>query len=245
VSQIPLPFGRPLRSGAPEVLVSGARTYLLHFARERRARRFILRVRPDGALRVTLPPWGSRDDARVFVRQHLEWADRERARQLSRALSPRAWTHGSAIPFRGRMVRLEVALAGFDAVVTYAERKIVVPAGTPDFRPLVERDLHVVAEDELPPRLFELAREHGLAPSRVTIRDQRSRWGSCSPRGAIGLNWRLVLMPVHVRDYVLLHELMHLREPNHSRRFWRHVERACPGFREAERWLKEHGSTLF
>jgi predicted metal-dependent hydrolase len=74
---------------------------------------------------------------------------------------------------------------------------------------------------------------------RVAIRDQRSRWGSCSPRRDISLNWRLVMMPAEVRDYVLLHELAHLRVPNHSRRFWRLLDEICPSWRAARRWLRE------
>ena len=80
--------------------------------------------------------------------------------------------------------------------------------------------------------------------SRVSIRNQRSRWGSCSSRGAIALNWRLIQMPAEVSDYVILHELMHLREPNHSRQFWREVAAVCDGWRDAERWLKLHGRAL-
>jgi predicted metal-dependent hydrolase len=96
------------------------------------------------------------------------------------------------------------------------------------------------ARTELPARLRQLAAQHGFEAGRVTIRDQRSRWGSCSPSGDISLNWRLVTMPNAVRDYVLLHELAHLREPNHSRRFWRLVSRICPTWRDARRWLREY-----
>ena len=78
----------------------------------------------------------------------------------------------------------------------------------------------------------------------MTVRNQRSRWGSCSRRGTISLNWRLIQAPVFVRDYLILHELAHLKEMNHSRRFWREVARLCPDFAQAERWLKEHASLL-
>jgi predicted metal-dependent hydrolase len=111
--------------------------------------------------------------------------------------------------------------------------------------PHVEQDLKARAHRELPPRLLALAAAHGLTVGRITIRDQRSRWGSCSAKGHIALNYRLMLMPDSVRDYILVHELMHLRQPDHSRRFWRLVEAACPGFRDAERWLRRHGSSLF
>jgi predicted metal-dependent hydrolase len=79
---------------------------------------------------------------------------------------------------------------------------------------------------------------------RIAVRDQRSRWGSCSARGAIMLNWRLIQMPPEVADYVMLHELVHLVQPNHSRRFWRAVEGVCADWRVAERWLRQHGREL-
>jgi predicted metal-dependent hydrolase len=75
----------------------------------------------------------------------------------------------------------------------------------------------------------------------VTVRSQRTRWGSCSPSGRISLNWRLVQMPESVRDYVLLHELTHLLHLNHSKRFWRELERVCPWHRDARGWLKANG----
>ena len=110
--------------------------------------------------------------------------------------------------------------------------------------PDVEAALRQQALKELPPRLLELAALHGLTVRRITIRGQRSRWGSCSPKGHIALNYRLMLMPPAVREYILIHELMHLKQADHSRKFWRHVEAACPDFREAERWLNKHGSAL-
>lgn len=109
----------------------------------------------------------------------------------------------------------------------------------------LDRELRVRAGRELPPQLLALAAQHGLAVTRVSIRNQRSRWGSCSPAGHISLNFRLLLMPAEVREYILIHELMHLRQANHSIRFWREVERACPEFRMAERWLRKNGASLF
>ena len=94
------------------------------------------------------------------------------------------------------------------------------------------------AKRELPRRLQELAAQHGLAVSRVSIRDQRWRWGSCSPRGHICLNWRLVEMPDAVRDYVLIHELMHLKRMDHSPAFWKLVAAVCPEYKKARAWLR-------
>ena len=101
------------------------------------------------------------------------------------------------------------------------------------------------AKAELPHQLLALARQHGVAVTRVSIRNQRSRWGACSAKGSITLNWRLILVPDFVREYVMVHELMHRRELNHSKRFWGHVRAACPRYREARQWLLTEGHRLF
>jgi len=106
------------------------------------------------------------------------------------------------------------------------------------------RDARVRARRELAPRLLELAAAHGLVVSRISIRDQRSRWGSCGRDGHICLNWRLVLMPSEVRDYILLHELMHLRRMDHSPAYWKLVEEVCPKYRAAREWLRRNGPSL-
>jgi hypothetical protein len=108
-----------------------------------------------------------------------------------------------------------------------------------------EAILRARASKELPAALLALAAAHEISVTRVSVRNQRSRWGACSARGAITLNWRLVLVPDFVREYVLVHELMHRRELNHSRRFWRHVAAACPRYDEARHWLRTEGQRLF
>ena len=104
--------------------------------------------------------------------------------------------------------------------------------------------LRARAQAELPVRLLELAASHGLAVTRVSIRNQRTRWGSCGRDGHVCLNWRLVAMPEWVQDYVMIHELMHLRRLDHSPAYWRLVAAAFPRFREARQWLRAHGPEL-
>jgi predicted metal-dependent hydrolase len=99
--------------------------------------------------------------------------------------------------------------------------------------PEVERELRDRAKGELPARLLELAVLHGLTVNRISVRNQRWRWGSCSRKGRICLNWRLVQMPDSVRDYVMIHELMHLKRMDHSPKFWKLVAGACPDFKSA------------
>lgn len=106
------------------------------------------------------------------------------------------------------------------------------------------RGLQARARLDLPARLLDLAAVHSLAVSRVSVRNQRTRWGSCGRDGHISLNWRLILMPAWVRDYVMIHELMHLRRLDHSRHYWRLVAEAYPTYENARQWLRVHGPSL-
>jgi predicted metal-dependent hydrolase len=119
------------------------------------------------------------------------------------------------------------------------------PRQRPALDPAAEAALRRRAQHELPAQLVALAEQHQISVGRISIRNQRTRWGACSPSGSITLNWRLIQVPDFVREYVLLHELMHRRELNHSRRFWRLVAACCPRMREARAWLKEEGKTLW
>jgi len=175
----------------------------LEFVRHPRARRYVIRVRADGTVRVTLPRWGSRRGAELFAHQQQGWIERQRRRIAEREPAP---------------------------VPAHSAEEIAA--------------LRARAKEELPPELLRLAAVHGLTVSRVSVRNQRWRWGSCSPNGHICLNWRLVLMPDPVREYVLVHELMHLRRLDHSRAFWKLVAAACPEFEEARKWLRANGQLL-
>jgi hypothetical protein len=120
------------------------------------------------------------------------------------------------------------------------ERRRIAAARSSCLVDLTSEDVKLVRERaarELPARTREVALRLGLSVARVSVRDQRSRWGSCSPSGHICLNWRLVAMPGWIRDYVIVHELMHLECMDHSPAFWKLVAEACPEYREARRWL--------
>jgi hypothetical protein len=236
--QLDLPFLRTESAPAPPPPPA------IDFVRVRTARRYILRVRPDGSLRVTLPRWGSRADALRFVATQRGWIARQR--QKLGEQSPREWQDGSCILLRGVPVAIRLEERDGATCAVYGDRSVRLPdGGRPDLRRVIERDLRRAAAEFLVPRVAALAAQHELAYERVTVRGQRSRWGSCSRKGTISLNFRLIQLPPEVCDYILVHELMHLRQQNHSRRFWRLVEKACPEFREAERWLRTHGTMLF
>lgn len=191
--QLGLPFAepRPPAESAPDPPAA------IYFVRHRRARRYLLRVEPDGRVRVTIPRGGSQREAAAFLHRHLAWVHRQQASLQA-------------------------------SVFSSAER-----------RAWRER-----ARSELPARLRDLAVRHGMTVHRVSVRNQRTRWGSCGRDGHICLNWRLVVMPDWVRDYVLVHELMHLKRLDHSPAYWRLVAAACPRYREAREWLRAHGPGL-
>jgi predicted metal-dependent hydrolase len=216
------------------------------FVRHRRARRYILRVLSDGTLRVTLPRWGVKRDAQAFVEASRDWIARQRLRRVARVPAVRPWTPGTRVLVDG----IEAALrtqphSGGTAVWCDTTLVAVVRTLPADLRPVVEGWLRERARRQLPDELMSLAAAHDISVARVSIRNQRSRWGSCSPSGTITLNWRLVHVPPFVREYVLLHELMHRRQMNHSRRFWRLVAACCPRHADARRWLRVEGALLW
>ncbi len=212
------------------------------FVRNGRARRYILRVLPDASVRVTIPRHGSRREAEAFVRTRTRWiADRRQEIETSRRDT--RWRAGQSVWWRGIRHIVEVTARGERVAIRCGELHDEAPAGD-DYRPVLEPLMRACAAIELPRRLRELAACHGLTVRRVTVRNQRSRWGSCSRDGDIALNWRLLQMPVAVCDYVLLHELMHLREANHSPRFWAHVAAVCPDYASARAWLRAEGLAL-
>jgi predicted metal-dependent hydrolase len=174
------------------------------------------------------------DEATIFVRH------RKARRYILRVLDE--GTLKVTLPWRGSKRQARAFVDQNAAWIAQQRRKVLT-------RPRVvladEVLLRRRAARELPPALLALAKLHGISVTRVSIRNQRSRWGACSARGSITLNWRLIVVPAFVRDYVMIHELMHRRELNHSKRFWRHVRAACPHYREARQWLLTEGQQYF
>ena len=216
----------------------------LVLVRHPRARRYLLRLTLDGAARVTIPRGGSATEARRFAERSKDWLEQALQRQAARPVRPQQWTMETPILFRGESVVIENVTDRAGNAIRFGSEVVKVTSGVSDFRPMIEKQLWRLAAQELPPRVMTFAAQHHIAVSRVSVRNQKSRWGSCSRRGTISLNWRLIQTPLHVQDYIILHELMHCREMNHSARFWREVEQVCPDFQVAERWLKQNASLL-
>lgn len=218
----------------------GDRELDVRLKRNARARRYILRVSADAAVQITVPRYGSVSDALAFATNNRPWI----ARQLSRQPRPAAWGRGTEIYFRGGLVSIGLDLDCRRAYATFSNQRIAVEPDQ-DLRPPIEAHLRRLATQELPPRVHALATAHAIAITGVSVRNQRARWGSCSAGRRISLNWRLIQTPPTIRDYVIVHELMHCLEMNHSPRFWRRVAAAYPDYAAAETWLRSHQRHLF
>ncbi|WP_255558814.1 M48 family metallopeptidase [Horticoccus luteus] len=214
------------------------------YERSATAQRYRLTLRRDGVAVAVIPRRGSQREAEQFVAQQAAWLERARARQARRPRAAEVWTVGTRVLWRGELEEIRVAATGARPQVCLAADVFRVARIEGDLRATLEAQFARRAKIELPARTWELAAVTGVDVKHVTVRNQRSRWGSCSSGGTISLNWRLVQTPDFVRDYIVFHELMHLREMNHSARFWARVEEVCPAWREAEHWLKRNGSLV-
>ena len=235
-------FARLTQTTSPseEWLMVGNRPTRLVLVRHPRARRYVLRLKKDGSVRVTIPRIGSAERGREFARQHSAWIERQIIRQSAKPRPPKTWEIGSKILYRGAWVELVDVLQEGQASVRFGDQTVPVLDAKADLRPPLEQYLRDLATPELVARTLELAHEHGMTVRRVSVRNQRSRWGSCSRRGTVSLNWRLLQVPPLVRDYIILHELVHFQHMNHSRSFWQAVAKVCPDWEAAELWLKQN-----
>ncbi len=206
--------------------------------RSARARRVRVNVRDHTHVEVVLPQRASQGAAAAAVRELSPWIERRLA-EGRRALALVA-ERGERVPYLGRSLAL-VPQPGRTRAHLSGER-LLVPAG--DYRPAVERLYRRLARGEVAARLDAAVAATGLSYTSLSIRSQSTRWASCSTTGAMSFNWRLLLAPEPVLDYVVWHEVCHLRVRDHSPRFWALVERRCPGWREQRDWLRRNGATL-
>jgi len=206
--------------------------------RSARARRVRVTVEPLGAVQVVLPAGASERAAAAAVRELAPWIERrlERAHSARRALA----TRGATVPYLGEPLAL-VPEAGRRRVHRRGAA-LLVPQGDP--RAALERFYRRAARVEIAARLDRATASIGATYAGLAIRQQRTRWASCSPRGQMSFNWRLMLAPARVLEYVVWHEVCHLQVADHSPRFWRLLDARLPSWREDRAWLAEHGATL-
>jgi predicted metal-dependent hydrolase len=223
-------MGEVIRLDDPAILV--------RLRRSARARRFTLSLRPgDADARLTAPACARDRETRDFLDRHAEWLRAALARR------PPGVTvaHGVAVPVDGRLVTV-AAVERRRTACRLEDGALLAPAEAPG--PAVAAFLRRRAQLALAPAAHRAAALLGRRIGRISFRDTRSRWGSCTASGDLAFSWRLAMAPPEVRDYVAVHEAAHLVEMNHGPRFWRLVAELRPDFRVQRAWLRREGAGL-
>jgi predicted metal-dependent hydrolase len=206
-----------------------------------RARRIVVRVHPGtGEVIVTAPSRGGMAPALAFARRETQWI----AGQLKRLPQPVALAPGASVPYLGISHPIRHSDAKGPAPVWVEQGAILVSGRAEHAGRRLLDFFKREARAQFAARALDYATRLGTRPSRITVRDTKSRWGSCSTQGALSFCWRLILAPDYVWDYVVAHEVAHLKEMNHSPRFWAHVKSLTPETVRARSWLREHGRML-
>jgi len=220
-------------------------TYQVRLRRHRQARRYTLRIHSaTGEVQLTMPPRGSVKEARAFAQKHGAWI----ATRLNRLPQAVPFAPGTVLPLRGVDMRIEHRRGERGTVWSEigddGAQMLCVAGEAPYIARRIGDFLKREAKRDLEAASRRAADQLDVKIKRVSIRDQASRWGSCSSTGVLSYSWRLIFAPPFVLDYLAAHEVAHLVEMNHSRRFWRLVERICPHYPHAKAWLDAHGAAL-
>jgi predicted metal-dependent hydrolase len=222
-----------------EIEIAGRRL-AIEFKRNAQARRIVVRLTRTGeGIAVIVPRGAARAEALAFVETSRPWI----AARLAREPDPIRLGAGVIVPLRGEPHDVR-ALSGRRGTVLAISRAIWVPGGPEHCGRRLRDWLIGEARRDLVAASQKYAAMMSVRVRRVSVRDQRARWGSCSSSGDLSYSWRLILAPGDVLDYVAAHEVAHLRHMNHGPRFWRLVLTHCPGAARAKRWLKSHGAEL-
>lgn len=225
-------------SDGPQVEIDG-RTYPLVVRKNRRAKKLRLRVEAPGKITLTVPHRNSIRTALDFLRSEGQWLQD----QLEKLPSAIPFQPGGSLMFRGKYYQLghKDQLRG---LVEITDDHIVVPGLIEHYPRRITDWLKSQARIELTKAANDHARALGTPFLSLRVRDTKTRWGSCSARGALNFSWRLILAPEHVLRYVVIHEVCHLTEHNHSPAFWRLVKARAPEYSQAQDWLKMNGAAL-
>ena len=221
----------------------------------RRAKRVFVKVSLESGLEVVYPAGRQTPTPEDLLRAKSDWVivSLRRIRQASANHFRRKYEDGEIFLVRGVSFRLKLRCDDAGRKATTELRgdalELTLPPGAcyDDLewrRDAILRFYRQLAQDYLPTRVAELASEYGFSYNRLRIKHQKTRWGSCSAKGNINLNLRLIMAPCEAIDYVIIHELCHLRELNHSKQFWTQVESCCPEYRNWIAWFKQHRAQL-
>ncbi|KQR79363.1 M48 family metallopeptidase [Rhizobium sp. Leaf341] len=235
---------RPVTKTVVKTLVIDERSVPLTIRQNPRATRMTLRIEPGGrALKMTIPPGLPDREVTQFLDRHQAWL----SSRLARFSGESVLEDGGMIFVRGVAHRIERTgrLRGVTESVVIDDEPVLRVSGAPEH---LGRRIADFLKKEARKDLEHLAPSHALQVGRpiksLTLRDTRSRWGSCAVDGALNFSWRIVMAPPYVIDYLAAHEVAHLKEMNHGPNFWALCEQLCVRTPEARHWLKRNGTLL-
>lgn len=233
-----------------EITLSDHRKLTCQFRRSARARRLRMQIDNEGRLTVVAPWLATEKGIQVFIRQHTPWIEKQKSKieKQKELRAKRTYHTGDVFYYFGEKVTLNVLPSDRrrpalkvrdDKLIITLYRKISKPDGITAIKKTIEDFYRKKAEEVLHDRLQFFNEHYDFSYHKVTLRNQKTRWGSCSRAGNLNFNWRLIMAPIEVIDYVVVHELCHLKQMNHSARFWNLVAEMIPDYKAAGKWLKE------
>ena len=229
---------------------SKCRTLICELRKSPRSRRINLRLKSPGSALLTFPQRMAWKEAEKFLSQQTDWLRRKSLEFPVRISLSDHFSRGGCICLdsiaSGKPVNIQIDPHANRTRTSLENQQVSIFVSSEENRePLIKEACRKLACQFLPSRLQWAEERTGLQSKKIRIGDQRTRWGSCSPRGTISLNWRIILLPAELGNYVLFHELAHLLEMNHSSRFWAKLEDFVPGAKEADRKLSMVGKQVF
>ncbi|HNX17085.1 MAG TPA: SprT family zinc-dependent metalloprotease [Methanoregula sp.] len=203
-----------------------------------------MEITKDAALIVRAPLRAPDSYITKFIHEKQAWIEKKKADINSRPVPPkRHFLNGELFPFLGKDYPLCI-LSGSDAGITLGDKLYIGETRLPEIRDLLKVWYAGKACEIMPVRVAGYAAILNYRPKKIRISDTRRRWASCSTSGTLSFCWRLVLAPPEVIDYVIVHELVHMRQPDHSNLFWEKVQQAMPDYKKRRDWLRENERML-
>ncbi|APV44907.1 hypothetical protein Dform_01586 [Dehalogenimonas formicexedens] len=208
-------------------------------------RTLAIELRPDSTLLVRAPRRLSLKEIHRFILGHESWITRKKAELASRPEpAKKQFLEGEEFPVQGQSCRLKLVESASSCVNLSGNRLVFPIQLLPTARESLTKWYREYARSYITDRVRHYARIMACCPSSLRITSPRRRWGSCGPADSLNFNWRLVMAPPEIIDYVVVHELAHIRYKHHGPEFWRFVGAYFPGHKNARRWLKDHGHQL-
>ncbi len=208
-------------------------------------RTYALIVKRDGSLVVRAPKEAAQEQIEALVNQKESWikTKQELVRSIYPAVSPKEFVNGEGFYYLGKSYQLAI-VDGQDEPLQLIDRFYLDRSVLANASDIFRNWYKAQAYEVLSKRATWYAAKHGFVYQQVKIMDARTRWGSCGPKGRLNFTWRLVMSPLRIIDYVVIHELVHLHVKNHSKKFWGEVKTAMPDYQQHIAWLKNYGHTL-